>query len=157
MPYCYWGSCVKFQGHTAKKIVDFDPNWAFPELELQLEFTDDYEMMDNAWSKIEEVPYCFSKSSVKFQSHMGQKIADFDPKWACPDCNLSLNSPMAFKWCTKLNVALNRCPIVFQRHPSKFKVTQDKQLPISTWIEHFRTVTWVQIHRWIWNDAKSSM
>ena len=24
--------------------------------------------------------YCFSRSSVKFQGHIGQKIADFDPK-----------------------------------------------------------------------------
>ena len=29
---------------------------------------------------IEEVPYCFSRSSVKFQGHTGQKkITDFDP------------------------------------------------------------------------------
>ena len=33
------------------------------------------------------------------------KIADFDPNWAFPDCNPSLNSPMVLKWCTKLNVA----------------------------------------------------
>ena len=24
--YCFWRSSVKFQGHTAKKIVDFYPN-----------------------------------------------------------------------------------------------------------------------------------
>ena len=29
--YCFWRSSVKFQGHTAKKIVDFDPNLAFPD------------------------------------------------------------------------------------------------------------------------------
>ena len=33
------------------------------------------------------------------------------------------------------------CPIVFQGHPSNFKVTQDKISPISIWIEHFWTVT----------------
>ena len=33
------------------------------------------------------------------------------------------------------------CPIVFQGHPSNFKVTQDKISPISIWIERFRTVT----------------
>ena len=37
------------------------------------------EMMYKAWSNIEEVPYCFSSSSVKFQGHTGQKIADFYP------------------------------------------------------------------------------
>ena len=41
------------------------------------------------------------------------KIAEFDPDWAFPDCNSSLNSPMATKCCTKLKVALKRCPIVF--------------------------------------------
>ena len=38
------------------------------------------------------------------RSH-GAKIAEFDPDWAFPDCNSSLNSPMAMKWCTKLEVA----------------------------------------------------
>ena len=70
-------------------------------------------MMHKAWSSIEEVPYCFSRSSVKFQGHTALKIVDFDPNWAFPDCNSSLNSPMAKKWCTKLEVALKRCPIVF--------------------------------------------
>ena len=33
------------------------------------------------------------------------------------------------------------CPIVFQGHPSNFKVTWDKKSQILTQIEHFRTVT----------------
>ena len=45
--------------------------------------------------------------------HTALKIVEFDPDWAFPDCNLSLNSPMATKWCTKLEVALKRCPFVF--------------------------------------------
>ena len=52
------------------------------------------------------------------------KLVEFDPDWAFPDCNSSLNSPMAKKWCTKLEVALKRCPIVFEGHPSNFKVTR---------------------------------
>ena len=52
-----------------------------------------------------EVSYCFSRSSVNFQGHTAKKIVDFDPNWAFPDCNSSLNSPMATKWCTKLEVA----------------------------------------------------
>ena len=70
-------------------------------------------MMHKAWSSIEEVPYCFSRSSNKFQGHTALKIAEFDPDWAFPDCNSSLNSPMGMKWCTKLEVALKRCPIDF--------------------------------------------
>ena len=70
-------------------------------------------MIHKAWSSIEEMPYCFWGSSVKFLGHTAQKIIDFDPNWAFPDCNLNLNSPMSMKWCTKLEVAQKRCPIVF--------------------------------------------
>ena len=102
--------------------------WIWPRLGvsglwLQFEFTNGYQMMHKAWSSIEEVLYCFSRSCVKLQGHTAQKI-DFDPNWAFPDCNSSLNSQMATKWYTKLEVALKRCPIVFQGHLSNFKVTQ---------------------------------
>ena len=70
-------------------------------------------MIHKAWSSIEEMPYCFWGSSVKFLGHTAKKIVDFDPNWAFPDCNLNLNSPMSMKWCTKLEVAQKRCPIVF--------------------------------------------
>ena len=65
-----------------------------------------------------------SRSEVKGQGHRGKKIVEFDPDLAFPDCNSSLNSPMATKWCTKLEVAWKRCPIVFQDHPSYCKVTR---------------------------------
>ena len=87
-------------------------------------------MMHKAWSGIEEVPYCFSRSYIKFQGHTALKIAEFDPNWAFPDCNSNLNSPMAMKCCTKLETAKERCPIVFQGHPSNFKVTRYKISPI---------------------------
>ena len=97
-------------------------------------------MRHKAWSSIEEVPYCFSRSSVKFQGHIGLKIIEFDPNWAFPDCNSSLNSLMAMKCCTKLETAKKRCPIIFQGHPSNFKVTRDKTSPILTQIGHFQTI-----------------
>ena len=96
-------------------------------------------MMHKAWSSIEEVPYCFLRSSVKFQGHTALKIVEFDPNWAFPDCNSSLNSPMAMKCCTKLETGKERCPIVFQGNPSNFKVTRDKKSPILTQIGRFRT------------------
>ena len=61
--------------------------------------------MHKAWSSMEEVPYCFLRSSVKYQGHTGQKIVDFDPNLAFPDYNSILNLQMAMKWCTKLEVA----------------------------------------------------
>ena len=97
-------------------------------------------MLHKAWSSIEEVPYCFWRSSVKFQGHTALKIIKFDPNWVFPDCNSSLNSPMAMKCCTKLETAKERCPIVFQGHPSNFKVTRYKTSPILTQIGHFPTV-----------------
>ena len=97
-------------------------------------------MMHRAWSSIVEVPYCFSRSYVKFQGHTALKIIEFYPNWAFPDCNSSLNSPMAMKCCTKLETAKERCPIVFQGHPSNFKVTRDKASPILTQIGRFRTI-----------------
>ena len=97
-------------------------------------------MMHRAWSSIEEVPYCFSRSYVKFQGHTALKIVEFDPNRAFPDCNSSLNSPMAMKCCTKLETAKERCPIVFQGHPSNFKVTRYKTSPILTQIGRFRTI-----------------
>ena len=105
VPYCFWWSSVKFQGRTAKKNRRFWPKLGVSRLQLQLEFTDFYEILHKAWSIIEEVPYCFSRSSIKFQGHIGQKIVDFDQNWAFPDCNLSFNLPMALKWWTKLEVA----------------------------------------------------
>ena len=97
-------------------------------------------MMHKAWSSIEEVPYFFSRSSVKFQGHTALKIVEFDPNWAFPDCNSSFNSPMAMKCCTKLETAKERCPIVFQGHPSNFKVTRDKTSPILTQIGRIQTI-----------------
>ena len=40
--------------------------------------TYDDEMMHMAWCCLEEVPYCFSTSSVKFQGHTALKIVEFD-------------------------------------------------------------------------------
>ena len=103
VPYCFSRSSAKFEGHTAKRIVGFLPKLAISRLSYKFEFTNGYKIMHKAWSSIEEVPYCISMSSVKFQGHTGQKML------------------------------------------------------ILTWIERFRTVTPVWIHSWLWNDAQSLM
>ena len=97
-------------------------------------------MMHKACSSIVEVPYCFSRSYVKFQGHTALKIVEFDPNWAFPDSNSSLNSQMAIKCCTKFETAKERCPIVFQGYPSNVKVTRDKTSPILTQIGRFQTI-----------------
>ena len=97
----------------------------------------------------------FSRSSVKFQGHTAIQIVEFDPDWAFPDCNSSLNTLIATTWCTKLEVALKRCLIVFQGHPSNFKVTRLKKSWNLTQIGRFRNVNPVWIHQWLRNYAQS--
>ena len=58
------------------------------------------------------------------------------------------------KWCTNLNDAWERCPIVCQGHLSNFKVTRLKKF-ILIQIGRFRTVTPVWIHQWLRNDVQS--
>ena len=131
--------CQISRSHGSKNRR-FWPKLGVSGLYLQFGITDGYEMMHKAWSSIEEVPYCFSRLSIKFQGHTALKIVEFDPNWAFLDCNSSLNSPMAMKCCAKLETAKERCPIVFLGHPSNFKVTQDKTSPIFTQIGHFWTI-----------------
>ena len=42
-------------------------------------------MLHKAWNSKGEMPYCFPRSSIKFQGDTGQNITDFDPNWAFPD------------------------------------------------------------------------
>ena len=97
--------------------------------------------------------------SLKFvpKGPVDNKSALVQANWAFPDCISSLKSPMAKKRCTKLEVALKRCPIVFQGHTSNFKVTRLKKASNLTQIGRFQTVTPVWIHWWIWNDTQSLM
>ena len=111
--------------------------------------------MHRAWCCLEYVPYCFSRSFLKFQGHKAKQIVDLDPNWAFPDCNSSLNSPVAMKWCTKLEVAYERCPVVSEGHPLTLNVMQDKKSPLLTRIERFRTVTLVWIYQLLCNAARS--
>ena len=96
---------AKGQGQRSKvKVTEVTTRIFVSGLQLQFEFTYDDEMIHIAWCCLGEVPYCFSRFRQISRSH-GAKIAEFDPDWAFPDCNWSLNSPMATKWCTKLEVA----------------------------------------------------
>ena len=36
-------------------------------------------MMHKAWCSTEEVPFCLSRSFIKFQGHMDRKIDDLNP------------------------------------------------------------------------------
>ena len=135
VPYCFSRSSVKFQCHTGHKIIDFDPNWAFPDCKSSLNSP-----MALKWcTKLDVVqkrcPINFEWHSSNFKATRNNKIANFDPNWAFPDCNSSMKSPIALKWCPKLDVVQKRCPIVFGCHLSNFKVTQVQKSKIWIWFE----------------------
>ena len=96
-----------------------------------------------------------SRSKVK----VTEVKRNFDPNWAFPDSNSSLNSLMAMKWCTKLQLeftdgyemmhkvwsSIGEVPYCFSRSSVNFKVTGAKKSTILTRIELFWTLT--QGHR----------
>ena len=96
-------------------------------------------MMHKAWSSIEEVPYCFPRSSVQFQGRTALKIVEFDPDLAFPDCNSSLNSPIATKWCTKLELAQKMCPIVFSCDQAALQMVFSVRLSVCLSVRLFVT------------------
>ena len=71
VPYCFSRSSVKFEGLTAKQNHRFWSKLGVSGLWILFEFTNGYERMDKDWSNIKEVPYCFPRSSIKFQGHTG--------------------------------------------------------------------------------------
>ena len=73
-------------------------------------------MMHRAWSSIVEVPYCFSRSYVKFQGHTALKIVEFDPNWAFLDYRLvaafkSLRFALFFSKLLYVNTHRTECDI----------------------------------------------
>ena len=78
VPYCFSRSSGRFQCHTGQQSHPFCHNLSVCGLELQFEFTDGFEMMHKAWCSVEEVLYCLSRSSIKFQVHAGWKIDDLN-------------------------------------------------------------------------------
>ena len=98
MLYNFSRSSVKFQGHTASNLTQIwyfrtvTPVWIhqWPQKDAQ------------SLKRHRRGALCFSRSSVKFQGDAALKSVEFDPDWSFPDCNSSLNSPMATKWCIRL-------------------------------------------------------
>ena len=86
-------SDVHARGQGQRSKIKVTEVKTFPDCNSSLNSPSCYEMMHKAWSSVEEVPCCFTVSSVKFQGHTAKtKIDNIDPNWAFPDCNSSLNS-----------------------------------------------------------------
>ena len=139
-------------------------------------------MMHKGWSSLEEVPYCFSRPSVKFQSHAAKWKLRF---W--PNLGVTFEFTNDFETMHKAWSRTKEVLFCFSRSSTYFKVARDKKSSILTQIWCFRTVTpvWlffkvvcqisrshrpktlpilirmersqnitqVWIHRWLWNDA----
>ena len=126
-------SSVKFLGHTAKTIVDFDPNcFFFPDCNSSLN-SPMAKMMHKAWYGIEEAPNCFQRSFIKFQAHTGQKKCQFWPKLSVSGLYLQFEFTDGFKIIHKAWCSIEAVPYYFWRHPSNFKVTRAENLRI--WIK----------------------
>ena len=136
VPYCFFKVIRQISRSHGFKNRQIWPKWGVSGQQLQFEFTDGYEMLHKAWNSKGEVPYCFPRSSIKFQGHTGQNITDFDPNWAFPDyrpvaafkslrfallvfnLNSLLNKQSGFrwhelKWCscdvTVMTLSLQKC------------------------------------------------
>ena len=104
--YCQWEKWCPCKRSKVKVTEVMTQLTRFPDRKSSsnLHIYDDG-MMYKAWRCLGEVPYGFSRSTVKFQGQTDKKIVNFEPNWAFPDCNSSLNSSMTTKWWTKLEVA----------------------------------------------------
>ena len=69
------------RSHGTKKSGQFLPKLSVSRLQIQFEFTDGFEIEHKAWRSMEEVPYCFLRSSINLQGHKGWKIDDLNPIW----------------------------------------------------------------------------
>ena len=151
---CFSRSSVKFQGHTALKIIDFDPNWAFPDCNSS--FTNGYELMHKPWISIEEVLYCFSRSYVKLQGHTAKKNRWFGPKLGVSGPQLQFEFTNCYEIMHKTWNSIEEAPYCFSRSCIKLPGHTAKK-SIWTQIGRFQTVAPVWIHWWIWNNAQSLM
>ena len=118
----YFGISRSFANfHRGQKIADFYPTWAFPDRNASFNSPMATKCCTNLHVGWERCPIVFEGHLFNFKVARDKKITDFEPNSAFPDCNSSCNSPMATKWCTRLEGAQKRCPILFQGHPSNLK------------------------------------
>ena len=119
---------------------------------LQVEFIHVFEMT--------HIVYCFSRSSVKFPGHTGQKINDIDPNWAIRSVTQAWIHPWlwlqfeftdGFKMMHKACCSKEEVPCSFPMSSIKFQGHTGQK---NHRIERFRAVTPVWIHPRLWNDAQ---
>ena len=112
-------------------------------------------MMHKGWCWLREVPYCFSRSSVKFQGHMAKKSSiltqtgrfrTVTPVWIHQWLR---NDAQCLKYHRRF--ALLSLKVICEISRS----CRTEKSPILTRIERFGTVILVWIHQWLWNYSWS--
>ena len=103
VPCWFLRSSVKFEGHSAKNIVDFDPNRAFPDCKSSLN---------------SPMPIVFRVICQISRSHWTKNI-DFDQNLAFPDCNSSLKFIDGYEMMHKAWSSIVNVPYCFFRSSVK--------------------------------------
>ena len=122
-------------------------------------------MMHKAWCSIEEVPYYFSGSSIKFRGHTGWKIDDSNPIWVrlLGRSQLSNPSDLPCSQCSCHCIIMKFSGVITndksdvrakgQGHRSKVNVTKAVFTKIIGHVGHFRwlgpNVWWEISQIWI--------
>ena len=125
-----WHICLSFLAATKQLYEWFSPS-VCPSVRLSVRHTfltmypssHHHEIVRSYYQWQKWRPSKNSRSEVKGQGHRGKKIGEIDPDWVFPDCDSSLNSRMATKWWTKLEVAWKRCPIGFRSGFSRREIS----------------------------------
>ena len=112
-------------------------------------------MMHKAWSSIEEVAYCVSRLSVKFQGHTGQKSPILARIKRFRTVNLVWIDWWLWNDAQRLKQHRRGALLFFKVICQISRSHRTKKSRILTRNERFRTVTPVWIHQWRWNDAQS--
>ena len=89
----------------------FWPELSVSGLLLQFEFINGLEMMHKALCRVEELPYNFSRPSIKFEGHTGRKIDDLNQILVRLLGRSQLSNPSDLP-------CLNDCPYVQCRFPT---------------------------------------
>ena len=109
------------RSHETKNLR-FWPEFSVSGLSLKFEITDGFKMVYKAWCSIEEVPYYFSRSPIKFQGRAGRKI-DLNLIWVRlldrsqlsnpSDLPCCIITPIFTSSCTYLHPVFIVCHIIF--------------------------------------------
>ena len=100
----------QFSRSRGAKNCQFWPELSVSGLLLQFEFTNGFEMMHKSWCSIEEMPYCFPRSFIKFQGHTGWLIDDLNPIWVRLLDRSQLSNPSDLPCFFLFLKILARCP-----------------------------------------------